>query len=144
MCSSDLGKTPLQYARTPYMDKIAATATIGTVLTVPVHMTPASDVANLSLMGYDPNEYYRGRSPLEAVSMGISLEDTDMTFRCNLVTLSDGMHQPATQPLSGFGLSPHSRREVKTSHAMFHRIRSYQAGCLFPADGRSMRSTVCF
>ena len=51
--------------------------------------TPASDVANLSLMGYDPNEYYRGRSPLEAVSMGISLEDTDMTFRCNLVTLSD-------------------------------------------------------
>lgn len=83
------GKTPLQYARTPYMDKIAATATIGTVLTVPVHMTPASDVANLSLMGYDPNEYYRGRSPLEAVSMGISLEDTDMTFRCNLVTLSD-------------------------------------------------------
>jgi 2,3-bisphosphoglycerate-independent phosphoglycerate mutase len=83
------GKTPLQFARTPHMDLLAAKGVIGTVNTVPEGFPPGSDVANLSVMGYDPAKYYTGRSPLEAVSMGIELEQDDVAFRCNLVTLSD-------------------------------------------------------
>jgi 2,3-bisphosphoglycerate-independent phosphoglycerate mutase len=83
------GKTPLQYARTPYMDMLASKGLIGTASTVPAGYPPGSDVANLSVMGYDPAEYYTGRSPLEAVSMGVELEPDDVAFRCNLVTLSD-------------------------------------------------------
>ncbi|MDD3653864.1 MAG: cofactor-independent phosphoglycerate mutase [Desulfotomaculaceae bacterium] len=82
------GKTPLQYARTPNMDFLAANGAIGMVRTIPEGFPPGSDVANLSVMGYDPQKYYTGRSPLEAVSMGIVLEDQDVAFRCNLVTLS--------------------------------------------------------
>lgn len=83
------GKTPLQFARTPNMDLIASKGVIGTAYTVPAGYPPGSDVANLSVMGYDPAEYYTGRSPLEAVSMGVDLEPDDVAFRCNLVTLSD-------------------------------------------------------
>ena len=83
------GKTPLQFARTPHMDLLAAKGVIGTADTVPDGYPPGSDVANLSVMGYDPAKYYTGRSPLEAVSMGIELAQDDVAFRCNLVTLSD-------------------------------------------------------
>lgn len=83
------GKTPLQYAGTPNMDFMAVHGEMGTVRTVPEGFPPGSDVANLSVMGYDPKEYYTGRSPLEAVSMGIALGDNDVAFRCNLVTLSE-------------------------------------------------------
>ena len=83
------GKTPLETANIPNMDFLAQNGAVGTVKTVPDGMSPGSDVANLSVMGYDPAEYYTGRSPLEAVSIGIDLEPTDVTFRCNLVTLSD-------------------------------------------------------
>lgn len=82
-------QTPLQYAHTPNMDHLAATSIIGMVQTIPEGFTPGSDVANLSVMGYDPRKYYTGRSPLEAVSMGVELAPDDMAFRCNLVTLSD-------------------------------------------------------
>lgn len=82
-------KTPLQYADSPNMDKLAHNGVTGMVKTVPEGLPPASDVANLSVMGYDPLKYYTGRSPLEAVSMGINLSDNDVAFRCNLVTLSD-------------------------------------------------------
>jgi 2,3-bisphosphoglycerate-independent phosphoglycerate mutase len=81
--------TPLQFARTPHMDLLASKGVIGTASTVPPGYPPGSDVANLSVMGYDPAEYYTGRSPLEAVSMGVELEPDDVAFRCNLVTLSD-------------------------------------------------------
>ena len=81
--------TPLQYARTPNLDQLAAAGQLGMVKTVPEGMPPGSDVANLSVMGYDPRRYYTGRSPLEAVAMGVELEDTDVAFRCNLVTLSE-------------------------------------------------------
>lgn len=81
--------TPLQFARTPNLDYLAANAEIGMVKTVPDGMPPGSDVANLSVMGYDPRRYYTGRSPLEAVAMGVELNQTDVAFRCNLVTLSD-------------------------------------------------------
>ncbi len=83
------GKTPLEAAYTPNMDFLAKNGAVGLAKTVPDGMAPGSDTANLSVMGYDPKIYYTGRSPLEAVSMGIDLSLTDVTFRCNLVTLSD-------------------------------------------------------
>lgn len=87
---NELGnKTPLQAANTPNMDLLSRTSLIGTVRTVPEGFPPGSDVANLSVMGYDPRRYYTGRSPLEAVSMGVELGDDDLALRCNLVSLSD-------------------------------------------------------
>ena len=83
------GKTPMEVAKKPNMDALAATAEIGMVKTVPDGYKPGSDVANLSVMGYAPAECYTGRSPLEAASIGIDLLPTDVTLRCNLVTLSD-------------------------------------------------------
>ena len=83
------GKTCLQLADTPFFDSVAAKSEIGTLRTVPDGFAPGSDVANLSVMGYDPARFYTGRSPLEAASIGIPLKDTDVTLRCNLVTLSD-------------------------------------------------------
>lgn len=86
---SELGnRTPLQIARTPNMDKLALISEVGLVKTVPLNYPPGSDVANLSVMGYDPRVYYTGRSPLEAVSMGVALDPDDLALRCNLVTLS--------------------------------------------------------
>lgn len=83
------GATPMEKAQKPNMDKLAAGAEVGLVRTVAPGLKPGSDVANLSVMGYDPAIYYTGRSPLEAVSMGVELADTDVALRCNLVTLSD-------------------------------------------------------
>lgn len=83
------GRTPLQCAFTPYLDEIAACGTIGLVDTIPAGLTPGSDVANLSVLGYDPLETYTGRGPLEAASMGIHLEPDDVAYRCNLVTIGN-------------------------------------------------------
>ncbi len=82
------GKTPLEVANHPYMDLFARDGAFGLVKTVPDGMKPGSDTANLSVFGYDPKRYYSGRSPLEAASLGIELAQTDVTYRCNLVTLS--------------------------------------------------------
>ncbi len=82
-------KTPLEFANTPAMDSIAPVSEIGLAKTVPCGMSPGSDVANLSVIGYDPANYYTGRSPLEAANMGIDLGENDVAMRCNLVTLSD-------------------------------------------------------
>jgi 2,3-bisphosphoglycerate-independent phosphoglycerate mutase len=82
-------RTPLQAADMPIIDSLAKKGTLGMVKTVPEGMNPGSDTANLSVMGYDPCVYYSGRSPFEAVSMGVPIAETDITFRCNLVTLSD-------------------------------------------------------
>jgi 2,3-bisphosphoglycerate-independent phosphoglycerate mutase len=82
-------RTPLQVAKKPNMDNLASKSIVGMAKTIPDNLQPGSDVANLSVMGYDPEVYYTGRSPLEAISMGISLKDEDMAFRCNLVTLSE-------------------------------------------------------
>lgn len=83
------GKTPLEYADTPTMDKLAAISEVGLVHTIPDGMSPGSDTANLSVIGYDPKIYYSGRSPLEALSIGVDMSGTDISFRCNLVTLSE-------------------------------------------------------
>ena len=83
------GKTPMQAAHKPHMDALAKKAEVGTTTSVPDGMAPGSDVANLSIIGYDPAGCYTGRSPLEAANIGIELADTDVAMRCNLVTLSD-------------------------------------------------------
>ncbi len=84
------GKTPMQAAHKPNIDRLFKTSKTGLVNNVPSNLSPGSDVANLSAMGYDPRRFYTGRSPLEAVSIGIDLKDTDIVFRCNVVTLTEG------------------------------------------------------
>lgn len=84
-----VGKTPMGTANKPNMDKLAKVSEVGLVKTVIDTLKPGSDVANLSVLGYDPSVYYSGRSPLEAGSIGIDMKSTDISFRCNLVTLSD-------------------------------------------------------
>ncbi len=81
-------QTPLAYAKTPMMDELASKGEIGMVHTIPDGMSPGSDTANLSVLGYDPRKYYSGRSPLEALSIGVPMKETDIALRCNLVTLS--------------------------------------------------------
>ena len=83
------GRTPLEYASTPNMDRVAGAGEYGLFATVPEGYKPGSDVANLSILGYDPSVYYTGRAPLEAASIGVRLRGTDTAFRCNLVTLSE-------------------------------------------------------
>ncbi len=105
------GMTPLQYARTPHMDLVAACGEIGQVRTVPAGYQPGSDVANLSVLGYDPQKYYTGRAPLEAVSMGIDLQERDVAFRCNLVTLTDA------EPYEEREMVDYSAGEISTAEA---------------------------
>jgi len=81
------GKTPLQVAHTPNLDYLAKNGIVGMIRTIPKGMSPGSDVANLSVLGYDPEKYYSGRAPLEAASMGIKLKEDEIAFRCNLVTI---------------------------------------------------------
>lgn len=83
------GKTPLEVANKPVIDELAKNGEVGLVDTIPAGMKPGSDTANLSVMGYDPTSYYTGRSPLEAVSMGIDMLDDDLCFRVNVVTVTD-------------------------------------------------------
>lgn len=87
---AELGnKTPLEVAKKPHIDRLASLGEMGMVTTVPDNLPPGSDVANLAVFGYDPQKYYTGRSPLEALSIGVHLELTDTTFRTNVVTLSE-------------------------------------------------------
>ena len=83
------GATPLEVARTPNMDLIAKEGIVGNAVTVPEGLQPASDVANMALLGYNPRKYYSGRGPLEAANMGVTLKESDVAFRCNIVTISD-------------------------------------------------------
>ena len=82
-------KTPLEYAKTPVMDELAKISEIGMAQTIPQGMKPGSDTANLAVMGYDPQKYYTGRSPLEALSIGADMEEEDIAIRCNIVTVSE-------------------------------------------------------
>lgn len=86
-------KTPLEAADTPFMDSLAREGVLGRVKTVPRGFTPSSDVANLSLLGYDPKRYYTGRGPLEAANLGVDLGEKDLAFRCNLITEAEGRIQ---------------------------------------------------
>src|SRR5262249_36888250 len=83
------GRTPLQAANIPAMNAAAAAGVVGRSNNVPTHLPPGSDVANLSLLGYNPNEYFTGRAPLEAAAQGIALGPADWAIRCNLVTVEN-------------------------------------------------------
>lgn len=106
------GKTPLEYANTPTMDKLAAVSEVGLVHTIPDGMSPGSDTANLSVIGYDPKIYYSGRSPLEALSIGVDMEATDISFRCNIVTLSEDEEEYEKKTIID-----HSSSEISTEDA---------------------------
>lgn len=103
------GKTPLAYANTPNMDKLSKLSEIGMVHTIPEGMSPGSDTANLSVMGYDPKVYYSGRSPLEALSIGVPMKDTDIAIRCNIVTISED-----DVPFEEKTIIDHSSSEIST------------------------------
>lgn len=106
------GKTPLQAARTPNLDRMAARGTLGTVRTVPPGFPPGSDVANLSIFGYDPALHYTGRAPLEAASMGVKLSPEDVAFRCNLVTLGLSDGREVMEDFSAGHISTEEAREI--------------------------------
>lgn len=106
------GKTPLAYADTPEMDRLSKMSEIGLVHTIPEGMKPGSDTANLSVLGYDPAKYYSGRSPLEALSIGVQMRDTDVALRCNLVTLSED-----DLPYEEKTIIDHSSGEITTQEA---------------------------
>ncbi|MDD1656468.1 MAG: cofactor-independent phosphoglycerate mutase [Methanomicrobiales archaeon] len=90
------GKTPLEYARTPHFDRIAREGACGLLRTIPPGFEAGSDIANLSILGYDPARYYTGRGPLEAASIGVDLAPEDVAYRCNLVTVKDGVMEDFT------------------------------------------------
>ena len=103
------GKTPIEYADTPNLDRLSKLSEIGLVHTIPEGMKPGSDTANLSVLGYDPKKYYSGRSPLEALSIGVPMKDTDVALRCNIVTISDD-----DVPFEEKIIIDHSSSEIET------------------------------
>lgn len=105
------GRTPLDAAVTPVLDGLAGKGTLGTVQNVPAGMAPGSDVANLSVLGYDPAANYSGRSPLEALSVGVQMEDDDVIFRSNIVTLTE------PEPYAQKTILDHSSGEISTADA---------------------------
>ena len=105
------GRTPLEAAATPEMDALAGKGELGLVKTVPDSMKPGSDVANLAVLGYDPVHNYSGRSPLEALSVGVTMADDDVVFRCNVVTLTEDAPYEQTRILD------HSAGEISTQDA---------------------------
>ena len=105
------GKTPMEVAQTPVMDMLAKCGQVGMVSTVPENMKPGSDVANLSVMGYNPADCYSGRSPLEALSVGVAMDPTDVIFRCNIVTVSE------EEPYEMKTIIDHSSGEISTQDA---------------------------
>lgn len=104
------GKTPLQVADTPNLNRLAGQGSLGMVRTVPPGFPPGSDVANLSIFGYDPALHYTGRAPLEAASMGVKLTSKDVAFRCNLITLGCRM-AGSIWKISARAISPPKRLE---------------------------------
>ena len=130
------GKTPLQASFTPNMDKLACEGIIGRVRTIPEGFHPGSDVANLSVLGYDPRKFYTGRASLEAASIGVDLKDDDVAYRCNLVTLkfNKDKTQAIMEDYSGGHISTEDagilindiNKELGTSQIKFYRGVSYR------------------
>lgn len=104
------GKTPLEYAQTPTLDKLSKLSEVGLCHTIPEGMKPGSDVANLSVLGYDSKANYSGRSPLEALSIGVPMKDTDIAFRCNIVSITDDPNLPFEEQT----IVDHSSSEIST------------------------------
>jgi 2,3-bisphosphoglycerate-independent phosphoglycerate mutase len=105
-------QTPLEYAKTPTMDMLSKLSEVGLVHTIPEGMKPGSDTANLSVIGYDPKQYYTGRSPLEALSIGVDMKETDVALRCNIVTVSYD-----DKPYEEKTIIDHSSSEISTEDA---------------------------
>ncbi|MCM1244376.1 MAG: cofactor-independent phosphoglycerate mutase [Roseburia sp.] len=105
-------KTPLEYADTPNMDKLSKKSKLGLAKTIPEGMKPGSDTANLAVLGYDPKQYYTGRSPLEALSIGVDMEESDIALRCNIVTVSED-----ELPYEEKTILDHSSGEISTKEA---------------------------
>ena len=109
---AELGnKTPMQAAHKPTMDALAKTSTVGTVSNVPSGMVPESDTANMAILSFDPKIYSKGRSPLEAVSMGLEMQPDQTAYRCNVVTLSEA--EDYDQKI----ILDHSADEITTAEA---------------------------
>lgn len=106
------GKTPIEYAVTPTMDRLAPVSELGLAATIPAGMKPGSDTANLAVLGYDPKKYYTGRSPLEALSIGVDMKEDDIAIRCNIVTLSE-----EAVPYEERTILDHSSDEISTEEA---------------------------
>ncbi len=106
------GKTPLMHANTPMMDELAGKSVVGLSATIPEGMSPGSDTANLAVLGYNPKKYYTGRSPLEALSIGVPMKDTDIALRCNIVTVSE-----EDVPYAERTIIDHSSSEISTEDA---------------------------
>ncbi|AEY66712.1 cofactor-independent phosphoglycerate mutase [Clostridium sp. BNL1100] len=140
-------KTPLQYAKKTTIDMLASKGTVGLVRTVPEGIAPGSDAANLSVMGYNPKVYYTGRSPLEAVSMGLELLPTDVALRCNLVHLSEDEPEYSDKTMIDYSSDEISTAEskvlieavndaLKTENINFHPGISYRH-CMVWSNGRT-------
>ena len=106
------GRTPLEAADTPMMDELSGMSEIGMAKTIPDGMKPGSDTANLAVLGYDPKRFYSGRSPLEALSIGVRMADDDIAIRCNIVTISDD-----DVPFEEKTIIDHSSDEISTEDA---------------------------
>jgi 2,3-bisphosphoglycerate-independent phosphoglycerate mutase len=127
-------KTPLQLSHTPVMDSLAQQGALGLVKTIPDGMPPGSDVANLSVMGYDPARYYSGRAPIEAASIGVKLGERDIAFRCNLVTLSGEAESVCMEDYSAGHISTDDaqvlinalKQELDSHNITFYRGVSYR------------------
>ncbi|MCI9449555.1 MAG: cofactor-independent phosphoglycerate mutase [Clostridiales bacterium] len=130
------GKTPMQIADKTTMDALAARSLCGTVLNVPAEMVPESDTANLAIMSYDPRKYSKGRSPLEAVSLGIKLGDNDTAIRCNLVTVSEDEDKYEDRIMID-----HSADEITTEEADELCAALNEA---LPMDGRHLYTGVSY
>ena len=106
------GRTPLEVAETPVLDELSKKSELGLSHTIPEGMKPGSDTANLAVLGYNPKDYYTGRSPLEALSIGVPMKDTDIALRTNIVTLSDD-----DVPFEEKTILDHSSGEISTEDA---------------------------
>ena len=114
------GKTPLECAKTPMMDELSLVSEIGLAKTIPEGLKPGSDVANLAVLGYNPEVYYSGRSPLEALSIGVDMKDTDIAMRVNLVTVSDDDKKYEDKTMID-----HSSGEISTEDAASTQLIKY-------------------
>ncbi|MBE5935750.1 MAG: cofactor-independent phosphoglycerate mutase [Lachnospiraceae bacterium] len=136
------GKTPLEYAQTPMMDELSQVSEIGLAKTIPAGLKPGSDVANLAVIGYNPEVYYSGRSPLEALSIGVDMKDTDIAMRVNLVTVSDDDKDYANKIMIDHSAGEIStdeaeilldavRKELETDEYKFYLGTSYRHLCIW-------------
>lgn len=136
------GKTPLEYAATPTLDRLAPDAEIGLARTVPVNMKPGSDTANLSVLGYNPVKYYTGRSPLEALGGGVHMEPSDVSFRCSLVTLSEQEERYEDKRMLDHSCGDiHTEDSVVLLNALREGLR--REGCEFYAGVSYRHLLVC-